>query len=388
MSQPTKVLVVTPFFLPNIGGAETYVFELCQYLRTHGATVNVLTYQPVTTPGARGQKLECVENMTIRRYQWIGFNLFNKLEKRPFFNFLYLTPYLLIRSILWMLWHHREVEVIDAQGFNSAVIALVLKRLFNKKAVVSVLSLYDFIPGSRVANLVNKLIAGLDHVIVESDVSKKELQAIGVPWDKMTAYTEWVDLAVFRPLPKATTKQKLGWPQRFTVLFVGRAIAIKGADIILEVAKKLAHLPITFAFISNAGPMMETLRAAAQTMPNVLFIGGVSYARLHEYESAADLAVVPSRYSENAAITVVTAVASGTPVVASDRGAIPSLMSNRIGMTVPAEVESFAAAIEKIYTDRAYWQALQASCRPYAEERFSINNAQTILNVYRQALAK
>jgi glycosyltransferase involved in cell wall biosynthesis len=115
-----KVLIVTPFFLPNIGGAETYVFELTEYLRTHGCEVNVLTYQPVTTPGARGARLEKRENITIRRYQWIGFNLFNKLEKYPFINFLYLTPYLLLRSFIWMLFNHKKVEVIDAQGFNSA----------------------------------------------------------------------------------------------------------------------------------------------------------------------------------------------------------------------------------------------------------------------------
>ena len=153
MSAETNVLIITPFFLPNIGGAETYVHELCEYLRQHGCFVNVLTYQPITTSGVRGKSLETRDNMVVRRYQWIGFNLFHRLEKHPVLNFLYLTPYLLLRSFLWMLFHHKDVDVIDAQGLNSAVVAAVLKRLFRKKAVVSVMSLYSFVPDSAVARL-------------------------------------------------------------------------------------------------------------------------------------------------------------------------------------------------------------------------------------------
>lgn len=381
-----KVLLVTPFFLPNIGGAETYASELTEYLRTHNCQVNVLTYQPMTTTGVRGLALEKRENITIRRYQWIGLNLFHILEKYPLVNFLYLTPYLLIRSIFWMMRHGREVSVIDGQGFNSAVIALILKKLFRKKAVVTVLSLYDFVPRSRIAKLVKWIILRLDAVIVESEASKAELVAIGVPQEKMTVYTEWVDLEKFRPYDKVVKKKELGFVEKFTVLFVGRAIPIKGADIMIEVAKKLSVLPIQFVFISNAGPMMEILRQTAEVMPNISFIPGVPYHRLAEYESAADLAVVPSRYSENAAITVVTAISCGTPVVASNRGAIPSLMAPEVGIVAPPEVADFAQAIKKIFEDTAYYQSLQQACRPYAEAHFSINNAATIADTYRKTL--
>ena len=112
----TNVLLITPFFLPNIGGAETYAFELVEYLRSHSCFVNVLTYQPITTPNVRGERVEKRNNLVVHRFQWIGFNLFGKLEKYPFVNFLYLTPYLLVRSFLWMLFNSKKVDVIDEIG--------------------------------------------------------------------------------------------------------------------------------------------------------------------------------------------------------------------------------------------------------------------------------
>lgn len=382
-----KVLIITPFYLPNIGGAETYVYELTEYLRTHDFQVNVLTYQPITTPNVKGLYLEKKENITIRRFQWIGFNLFRKLEKTPFINFLYLTPYLLIRSILWMLIHHREVEIIDAQGFNSACIAFVLKKLFNKKAIVSVMSLYDFVPGSLLANCVKLVISGMDHVITESEVSKKELMGIGVRADKLTPYVEWLDQNVFKPYDKLEMKKKFGFPEKFTVLFVGRAIEIKGIDLIIGAAKKLKEYPISFVFISNAGPLTSLLESVAKENTNVIFIPGVPYSELSKYESAADLAVVPSRYSENSAITVLTAICSGTPVVASDIGAIPALVTEDVAVLVKPTIEDFADAILKLYEHKDAYTKLLGNCIPYANAHFSINNASTISNTYLKVIA-
>lgn len=383
-----NVLLITPFFLPNIGGAETYAYELTEYLRKNGYFVNVLTYQPITTAKARGKYIEKKENITIRRFQWIGFNLFNKLEKKPFINFLYLTPYLLIRSFIWMLFNHKKVDVIDAQGFNSAFVAVVLKKIFNKKAVVSVMSLYDFDPKSRISKLVKWIISNLDHVIVESEVSKRELVSIGVPGEKVKPYIEWLDLEMFKPYDKTEMKKEFGWPDKFTVIFVGRALEIKGIDLIIDAAKRLNNKPIQFVFIANSGPLMEELEKISKEYENIIFIPGVLYSELPKYESGADLAVVPSKYSENSAITVLTAICCGTPVVASNMGAIPDLVTDEVSLVVKPTSKEFEEAILKCYNDRELYKRLQSNCRFYAEKNFGVNNASTISNVYEKVLKK
>ncbi|KKS59163.1 MAG: Glycosyltransferase [candidate division WWE3 bacterium GW2011_GWB1_42_41] len=382
----TNVLLITPFFLPNIGGAETYAFELVEYLRSHSCFVNVLTYQPITTPNVRGERVEKRNNLVVHRFQWIGFNLFGKLEKYPFVNFLYLTPYLLVRSFLWMLFNSKKVDVIDAQGFNSACIAAVLKKIFKKKAVISVMSLYDFKSGSILSRLVKTIVSEMDHVIVESDKSKEELISIGIGSEKITPYIEWLNLDVFKPYNKTEMKNKLGLSPRFTVLFVGRAIAIKGIDLILETAKKLQNKAINFLFISNAGPMMDELADVASKSSNIVFIPGVPYGKLPEYESAADVAVIPSRYSENSAITVLTAISCGTPVIASRVGAIPNLITEEVGVLVEPNAESFSSAILDLFEDVVRYGHMQNNCEGYAKKHFSIDNASTIYKVYLKVL--
>lgn len=383
-----NVLIITPFFLPNMGGAETYVFELTEYLRKNGFFVNVLTYQPITTARVRGKFIEKKENIFIRRFQWIGFNLFHKLEKRPFINFLYLTPYLLLRSFVWMLFNSGRIDVIDAQGFNSAFVALVLKKVFRKKVVVSVMSLYDFKPEDRVSKLVKWILSHMDHVIVESDVSKKELISIGVSGTKITPYVEWLDLDLFKPYDKKEMKKKFGFPDKFTVLFVGRALEIKGIDLIIEAAKGLKDRPIHFVFISNAGPLMGELEKVSEEYKNVTFIPGVPYTELPKYESAADLAVIPSKYSENSAITVLTAICCGTPVIASNKGAIPDLVTEDVSLVVEPVSKEFEKAVLRCYEDKRLYNKIQNNCRSYAQKNFSVNNASTISGVYLKVLRK
>ena len=191
---------------------------------------------------------------------------------------------------------------------------------------------------------------------------------------------------MFKPYNKIEMKNKLGLPKQFTVLFVGRAIAIKGIDLVLESAKRLQDEKIKFLIISNAGPMMDELAAAASKSNNIVFIPGVPYSKLPEYESAADIAVIPSRYSENSAITVLTAISCGTPVIASRVGAIPNLITEEVGILVEPTVDNFSTAILNLAEDETKYNRLQSNCEGYAKKHFSIDNATTIYKVYLNVL--
>ena len=89
------VLILTPFFSPNIGGVETHLDNLVSILDEKGYKVFVQTYSPITTANIPWKKSERIGNNTqINRYKWFGKNLFHKLENHPVLDFLYLTPYL------------------------------------------------------------------------------------------------------------------------------------------------------------------------------------------------------------------------------------------------------------------------------------------------------
>ena len=103
------ILILTPFFSPNIGGVESHLDNLVTALDEKGYRVFVQTYSPLTTENTLSKKLEYLGNSTkIFRHKWIGKNLFHKLENHPVLDFLYLTPYLFFRSLLFMLANSKK----------------------------------------------------------------------------------------------------------------------------------------------------------------------------------------------------------------------------------------------------------------------------------------
>ena len=138
------VLILTPFFSPNIGGVETHLDDLVMALAEKGYQVFVQTYSPITTKNTSWKSRESNGNWVhIKRYRWFGGNLFNKLENYPILDFLYLTPYLFIRSLFFMIFNTRSINVIHAQGLNAGIIGIALKVIFRKRLLISLHSIYS-----------------------------------------------------------------------------------------------------------------------------------------------------------------------------------------------------------------------------------------------------
>ena len=383
MGNKLKILIITPFFRPNIGGAETYVHELCEDLRENEYIVNVLTYQPINCSKLKGERLEKNKNLTIRRYRWIGFDLFHKLQPYPILVFLYITPYLFLRSFFWMLKNHKKVDLIDAQGFNAAFIAKFLKKIFRKKATVSVLSLYNFIPGSAFAKFVYWVVKDMDLVIVEKGKSKKEMMSIGAPEERFVTFNQWVDGNQFKVVSKAVAKKVLGWENKFIVLFVGRANKEKGAFELLSAAKT-ANKNITFAFITDIGPVTEELKSGISQTENAIFVGPVDYELLHQYYQAADIFCIPSQYEEGVARVIPEAISCGTPVVASNRGSIPDILDEPVAVIVDPTPENLRQAIETLFNNPEKLKQMTANCEHYANDNFTVKNIGYIKEGYKK----
>ena len=86
-----SVLIISPFFSPNTGGVESHLDDLCSVLTEKGIRAYVTTYQPLTTRG-RAASREERGTVSIMRLAWFGSNLFHRLERYPFFEFIYLFP--------------------------------------------------------------------------------------------------------------------------------------------------------------------------------------------------------------------------------------------------------------------------------------------------------
>ncbi|MGB3496176.1 MAG: glycosyltransferase family 1 protein [Elainellaceae cyanobacterium] len=111
------------------------------------------------------------------------------------------------------------------------------------------------------------------------------------------------------------------------------------------------------------------------------FPGRISDETLPAYYAASDVCVVPSHY-EPFGLVAIEAMASGTPVVASDVGGLQfTVESGKTGLLAPPRDEAaFAAAIDQILANPEWRNQLGQAARKRVEARFSWHGVATQLD--------
>ena len=375
------ILIISPTLSPNVGGVETHLDDLIKFLKTQAYEVFVLSYSPITTPGVSWLPREDSENIHIRRFAWFGQTLLHRIEKKPLLDFLYITPYLLVRSFIFMFFNHRKIDCIHAQGLNAAFIGGFLKKVFKKRLIVSTHALYDIPAQSSTAMRIRKILNKANLILALSTVSFHELASFGIEKSNLRVYRYWIDSNAFQVLSVDTKvlRQQLGLPNRFTVLFVGRLTEIKGVKELVEVAHKLPK--INFVFIGT-GPLADYLKEEQKKMANIRFLGRIDNQKLGVYYNASDLLCIPSQYKEGFGRVVMEALACGLPVVGSNKGGIPEALDHSVSVLVNPTVDNMTEAILHLYQDRVCYKQLKDNCRGYALQNFNKDNAKVIIKAY------
>ncbi len=378
MSNP-GILIIVPTFFPNVGGVETHLSDLVSALDKRGYPVYVHTYSPITTPGVAWNAKESFGNVHIRRYGWFGKTLLHKVEKYPILDFLYITPYLFVRTLIFCLFNHKKIDIIHAQGFNAAFIGKYLKKIFRKKLIVSTHAVYEVNSQSRTASLLKQILNGADEILTLSKASYNELVKLGIDEKKIKIFKYWINLDVFKPLEnKRWLRKELGLPDGFLVLFVGRLTEIKGVRELVSVAEKLPE--VKFVFVGN-GPLENFLKTKTKKK-NVIFVGRVDNKLLYRYYNAANVFCIPSQYEEGFGRVVMEAVACGTPVVGAKKGGIPEALDDSVSILVEPTVENLKDAIYDLYANKSHYAKLKEKCSEYAQINFSESNLEKITAQY------
>lgn len=125
-------------------------------------------------------------------------------------------------------------------------------------------------------------------------------------------------------------------PSLTNLLFVGRFDRPKGIDILLEAMRMLTDRPVHLyaigGFVVDSGAL-ETM--VSELPPNVTCLGWLPRQEVGAYFAAADALVMPSRW-EGFGLTAIEAMSQATPVVASNRGALPEIIiPGKTGILVP-----------------------------------------------------
>ncbi len=371
-----KVLQLTVHLFPNVGGVETHLSDLINSLIRKEWKIFVLAYQPLSTK-IDWKILEKEKNLIILRIPWVkGF--FEKLVNYPILEFIYLVPGLFIITPFVLTFY--KPDVIHAHGLSAAVSAVFWGKLFKIRTIISLHSQYSFPKQGYYHKFVKLIFRNCDFIFSLSKKSNQEVRSLGIDDKKAGVFTYWIDLEKFKRIPEA--KKILGWDGRFTVLFVGRLIKEKGIDILIE-SVKLWDKNITLVII-GAGLLSESISSKVYKMERLEFLGKADQGELPKFYSAADLLIVPSTSEEGFGRVIIESLACGTPVIASNKGAIPEAMDETVGKFIEVTAESIRQTVEYFFRNPAQLIKLSKNARNFAERRYSEVNINGIIKSYRR----
>jgi glycosyltransferase involved in cell wall biosynthesis len=166
------------------------------------------------------------------------------------------------------------------------------------------------------------------------------------------------------------------------VVFAGRLVEEKGVDDLLEAMARLAGAhPDATALVLGDGQdraAFEARAAALGVASRVTFGGWAEPAAVAAALAAADVVAAPSKQApdgwvEAQGLTVVEAMAVGTPVVATRSGGVgDAVVDGETGLLVDeGSPAALAAAIARLATDRALAERCAAAGRRVAVDRYS-----------------
>jgi len=217
----------------------------------------------------------------------------------------------------------------------------------------------------------------VDWITACSDDLRDRTIALGAPADRIETIPYGVDVERFRPDPggRAACRRALGFEPDDVVLFTaGRFARKKGFEYVIDAVGRLApRWPGVRLVIAGGGDLDSELRSRVRDRGigrHVQFVGVLAQPDVARHLAAADIAVMPSIRDEAGNVdglpnTVMEALASGTPLVATTAGGIPSVVTNdRNGLLVPEkDVPALEAAIERLMANPAARAALGAAAR-------------------------
>jgi glycosyltransferase involved in cell wall biosynthesis len=166
-----------------------------------------------------------------------------------------------------------------------------------------------------------------------------------------------------------------------TLVFLGRIHPDKGTDTAIEVARRAGRPLVLAGIVQDRGYFEAEVRPHLDG-DRVRYVGPVGPEERDRLLGEADALLHLVRFAEPFGLSMVEAMACGTPVVAMPLGAVPEVVADgRTGWLVE-DVDGAVRAVQ------ALGEIERAACRAHVEEHFSVERMVAgYLEVYRQLLA-
>ena len=206
-----------------------------------------------------------------------------------------------------------------------------------------------------------------DFVLGISEDLRQRCVAMGALPEKTRALVSGCDLSAFHVKDRVAARMKLRInPASEVVVYIGRMDRKKGLLELVEAAAELhSGRPNLHVYLVGDGPDRPLIENAIQDKEASRYIHtlrGCSFDEVADWMAVADVVTLPS-YMEGCPNVILEALACGRPVVATNVGGIPEIMSGECGYLVPprdagALVEALASSLDRNWdaqTISAHW---------------------------------
>jgi phosphatidylinositol alpha-1,6-mannosyltransferase len=372
-----RILVVTPTFLPVIGGAELGIYETYQRLGRRHDVLVLTPRQPDHVVSEQSAADEYFEDMSFEtRYFDDRLNpskLPLPIRLRGILSaFSVSMPVATVRAI-----RNFEPDVLNFHFAIPCGISLLVSSAFtDAPSVLSLISRIDVLAADTPALRKSFLWWAMRSASLLVAISRYTLRwprAIGSA--RIIPYG--VDIDRFAPgVDCAAVRVSLGVPEGSPVLFaLQRLSRVKRTDVLIRAMPAvLKRYPAAVLVVGGKGPEEEALKTLAADLGvagNVIFAGYIGEKELPGYFALADIFAFHST-NETFGIIFAQAMAAGKPIVSVNATAIPEVVDDgTIGTLVePLNPQQFAGAVVDLLGDEE------------KRRRFSTNGRHKAVSLY------
>ncbi len=326
-----NILFVCENYIPHYGGAEVLFKSLAEGFVQRGHSVSLLTHRMKGTV-----KREAIGGVQVHRVA-------------SFFSRYVFTFSAIIKAIHLA----RKHDLIQTTTFNGAVPAWIAAKLTGKPVVLTVHEIWagrwKEITGfpwwkSTMHEMLERMIYVLpfDRYVCVSDATKQDLLKLGVSERRVQRIYNGFNYAFWNPAnfeEKDTQelREKLGLEGKYVYFSWGRPGPSKGFEYVLRAIPLIRKRKPEAVFLLMLGSKEKYPQKYAELTKlaqehglngSICLLDSVPYAALGAYVKAADCVMVPS-ISEGFGYTAGEAAAMGKPVVVSNAGALPEIVSGK-----------------------------------------------------------
>jgi sugar transferase (PEP-CTERM/EpsH1 system associated) len=307
----------------------------------------------------------------------------------------YRRLYALLRRLRPDILHTRTMAALDAQAYGA--LAGVRARIHGEHGQVSSFMNDCGLKQRVFRHLFRPLID--QYIAVNRELADHLISAVGIPRERVTPIYNGVDTVRFRP--RAGCRPMLGPPgfvceDSVVIGTVGRAQPVKNQECLVRaflylVGSSAAMRQKLRLVLLGDGPLLDGLRKMLEDdgAAHLAWLPG-ERPDIAECVRAMDLFVLPS-LGEGTSNTILEAMASGLPVVATRVGGNPELVSDgQTGRLVQSnDAEAIAGSILEYAEDPALRKEHGAEGRRAVEQRFSMKAmVEGYANVYEATLCR